>query len=396
MTRRALGGLGAALVVALVLVGMLPGPALANQRPAVTISTPADGATVTTSTVAINGQASMNGGRIDGVTVTIASPDGHPVPAPQSFGGNNSSSLSFPWSPQLTWNGTYTVKADASGTETPVDFNGQEFNSDVNTFKVEAPPATPTGVKATVDQAKRTVTISWAANGEPDIIGYGVYRKEGSDFVPRKSLTATSYTDEIGSLPAGTYQYQVYAARPNADGSQAVVSAPATTAGKVTTSPPPPPTSTTTPAGSSGGSGAGGTTNTTAASSTGSTKPNLASHGKVDLSGFTALLPNGGGKLPASRQTPAPDPGFNETLPFQADGGASPKASSGNGDSIEALGGQRLASSSGDDRNSSLVFLAAGLLVTVLLMHALWLRDEVNREPLPAVAPADPPEPDPA
>ena len=265
----------------------------------------------------------MNGGRVDNATMTLASPDGHPVPAQTGIGGNNSPTLQFDWPVSLPYNGIYTVRVDGTGTETPVDFNGPEADSRTNTFKVEAPPATPSGVKATVDQAKRTITISWAANPEPDVLGYGVYRKDGSQAL--YAGAGTSYTDTLGSLPAGTYQYRVYAVRPNADGTAAIVSvAPATDMGKVNSQPPPPPTSSTTPSGTSGGSGTktGGTTNATSGAGSSTKTPTVATHGKVDLSGFTALLPNG--KLPTARQTPAPDSGFGETLPFDSSGGAAP------------------------------------------------------------------------
>jgi hypothetical protein len=190
----------------------------------------------------------------------------------------------------------------------------------------------------------------------------------------------------------------VYAVRSNADGTQPIASpAPATTSGKVTTAPPTPPTSA--PSSGSNGGGAtksGGTAGSAGGSTATTTKtPTVATHGKVDLSGFTALLPSGGGKLPAAHSTPRAesDPGFGDTLPFHGDAAS---ASASGKDDPAALAGQALASSDDEGSNSSWLFLAAGLLVTVILMHVLWLRDEVNRDALPAVTPQDPAEPKPA
>ncbi|MDQ1375531.1 MAG: hypothetical protein QOJ09_2869, partial [Actinomycetota bacterium] len=390
MTRSALGGLGLAIAIALGVLGLLPGPASA-AGPGISWTSPAEGASFGGSPP-ISGQVEMgNNGCTDHVTLVISSAQGHPVPSQFDQNSGDRAPMAFNWQPPLAYNGVYTVQATATGRAWPCQFNSTEQSTSSRTFKVEAPPATPAGIKAIVDQAKRTITISWTANGEPDVIGYGVYRKEGSQFVARKVVTTTSYTDDLGSLPAGTYQYQVYAARPNADGSQAIASAsPAVTSGKVTTPPPSPPTSTTTPGASGSKGGTGGTTNTTAATTgTSANSPAIANRGKVDLSGFAALLPNGGAKLPAAHSTPQPDGTYNETLPFKANAG-SDSSSPGKDDSVSALGGQTLASSSGENRPTSLLFLAAGLLATVLLMHVLWLRDEVNRAPLPAVTPQEP------
>ena len=376
MTRR-LGGLGAAVLVALALVGFAPQAAVA-RTPGIALSSPADGSTLT-QPAAIAGQATMQNGRVDWVRVTIESAQGHPVPAMKEFAGpGNNNPLPFTWSPPLSYNGTYQVTAQAQGTDN-IDFNGPELSSVTHTFTLNVAPAAPSGVKATVNQTKRTVTLSWAGNPEPDIAGYGVYREEGDTIVERKIVTPDVHTvvDDLGSLPAGTYTYHVYAARPTASGDQYIPSSPTKVAGKVTSSPPPPPTTTTVK-----GATAGSTT-----TAPGTKPPALANRGKADLSGFAALLPSGGARLPTARTSPAPqpgDPGYNEDLPFDPNvAGAGDEPAVGD-DSDQALGEGALASSS-EDEPSGLRFMAAGLLVTVVLMHLLWLRDEVNREPLPAV-----------
>jgi hypothetical protein len=380
VTRRALGGFGATVLVALALVGFVPQPALA-RTPSVAITSPANGA-VLTQPVGIAGQASMQNGRVDWVQISIESLQGHPVPATNTVPGNdNQAPLGFTWTPPLAYNGNYKVTALAQGTDN-IDFNGPEVTSVAHAFTLNVAPAAPSGVKATVNQTKRTITISWAANPEPDLTGYGVYREDGENLLERKIATPeqTSFTDDIGSLPAGTYRYHVYAARPTASGDGFIPSAPTKTSGKITSAPPPPPT-TTTVRGS-----AGATTSTTAS---GTKPPALATRGKADLSGFASLLPSGSARLPAAQSTPAPDGGFDEDLPFNGQAPPGTADEPAIEDDEQALAAERLASSN-EDEPTTLRFMAAGLLVTVVLMHLLWLRDQVNREPVPAVAPVEP------
>jgi hypothetical protein len=378
MTRRAIGSLGAAALLALVLVGFVPQPALA-RAPSVAITSPGNGA-VLTQPVGIAGQASMQNGDVDFVQISIESLEGHPVPATNTVPGNDSPDMSFTWTPPLAYNGNYKVTALAQGSDR-FEFNGPEVTSVAHAFTLNVPPAAPSGVKATVNQTKRTITVSWDANPEPDLVGYGVYRKDGDQWIERKTATPdqTSFTDDIGSLPAGTYTYHVYAARPTAGGNGFIPSEPTTTSGKVTSSPPPPSSTTTV-------KGSPAATTTTAPG----TKPTtLATRGKADLSGFTSLLPSGGSRLPAARSTPPPDGGFDEDLPFGGQPPSTEDEPAVGDDTDQALGEETLASSN-DDPPSTLRFMAAGLLVTVVLMHLLWLRDEVNREPLPAIAPDEP------
>lgn len=387
MTRRALGGLGSAVVLAVALLGFMPAPASA-AAPVISWTSP--GASVV-GTVTVSGTVQKDDGRVESVNVSVSAADpGHPVPGNQTWPGD-SASLGFSRQFTLPYNGYYTVTAEAVARRWPYAVNGPEQATSSRAFRVDTPPVTPASVKAVANQTRRTITLSWAPNQEPDLIGYGVYRKfaDGSlDDGTFLTRDRTTYTHELGSEPAGTYQYQVLAARTDADG-EPLASDPAQGSAKITSAPP---TTTTTKPTSGGGTGTGtgGATTTTKAAATGGS-PALATRGKADLSGFAALLPSGSTRLPAAARsaTPEPDGSFEQDLPFGAR--AEGESGSAGDDAQNALGEESLASSSGDDRPTSLLFMASGLLVTVVLMHLLWLRDEVNREPLPAIEPTEDP-----
>jgi hypothetical protein len=266
----------------------------------------------------------------------------------------------------------------AWGTEN-IDINNPEMSTATRSFALEAAPAAPANVKAVPDQAKRTVTVTWAVNPEPDLIGYGVYRKGGdSPLGVIKAGDPTVFVHQLGSLPAGPYEYEVIAVRPKANASCCVFSGVSTAKATITSSPP----TTTTKPGDSGGSTA--TTSTTTKGST------LANRGRNDLAAFGALLPNGGARLPNAPRRSEVDSGFEQDLPFAQKDAEQPVSGNDDDDFVQALGGRELASSDGDDRPTSLLFMAGGLLVTVVLMHLLWLRDEVNKGLLAAVDPDEP------
>jgi hypothetical protein len=377
-----------AVVLALAVVGLVPHPASANNTLTVAITAPGDG-DVLQAPAAITVQASMRGGRVDDLSVSVSPNRGQPVPAPQTVQGQNRSTVTDTWHPALPANGIYTINATARSTETPIDLDGQQSAAAVPvTFSLEVPPAPVAGLKAVVDEPNRTVKLTWAKNTEPDMVGYSVRRKDGNAFVTLTTQAGTSYTDTLGSRPAATYQYQVIAGRRGAANDAFVVAAPTATSAKVTSEPPTPSTSTpgSDPA---GGGGTGSTSATTAAN--GSNSPTIAQRGKVDLSGFAALLPSGG-NLPAGRSRPQQelDNGFNQQLPFDGTAATQPEAAQASGDSTETVGARPLAASRTSDKPTSLLFMAAGLLATVVLMHLLWLREEVNREPLPALVPLEP------
>src|SRR5438477_9140858 len=68
-----------------------------------------------------------------------------------------------------------------------------------------APPSAPSGLSAS-KQSETAVRVTWAANSEPDLNGYNVYRSlaAGGPFVKINGslVSATDYDDS--SIPTGT------------------------------------------------------------------------------------------------------------------------------------------------------------------------------------------------
>lgn len=315
--------------------------------------------------------------------------------------------VSFPW------NGTYEVKATAAGRNNFLDGNTSPV-TDTATFSVDANPVPPTGVTVRADSKTRFVTISWAENKELDRAGY-VVQKQGSGgrwsdvFATEK----TSVTDESTAKAGGTYSYRVRAVRHAATPGELNQSEPSSTQSATVSPPPAPPTTTATTGdgsgdgetereGSTGGdngqfdngstTGSAGSNGSTSSGGSGGSNrsgpPDLASTGKVDLSDFKSLVAksqNGAGGELASGE----DEGtYDETLPFGARGRVDSDGDGEVDDDPGSVIGE--ADESGPDLQS-LGFLAGGLLATVLAMHVLWVRSEVNRaEKLEVVAPEEP------
>jgi chitodextrinase len=94
---------------------------------------------------------------------------------------------------------TYTVVAvDTHGNRSPASAARTATPTDLT------PPAAPTGLAASADD--RQVSLSWAANAEPDLATYRVLR----DGVEIATVTGTSYVD-TGVANGTTYSYRVVA-----------------------------------------------------------------------------------------------------------------------------------------------------------------------------------------
>lgn len=287
-------------------------------------------------------------------------------------------SIQFAWqTPGLPWNGPYAAR---------VSVLSPAGNRQVTrTFAIVVPPAVPGDVHAA--QAGDGVNVNWARSNEPDLIGYVVQRAAPSGPFERiaqvpaaKGVARPSVLDHP---PAGDWRYNVVALRKGATDGEGLASDPS---GPVTASfTPPPPTTTD---GGDGGVGQppGGTPATTPPDS--ATNAAIAKAGKVDLSGFSALLDQRA--RAAQRARPEePDTGFQETLPFQpgdqpalADGDQEAGAGTTQGE------GQRIVSDD-SDRRRAMASLAAAFLLFVMFMQVRWVRTELEESDLEATEPGD-------
>ena len=381
----------AAAAAALLALAVWVQPASA-VAPTVRISTPGAQEVVAKSTPAITGDAQMSEGRILEVVASISSADGRPVPSAHRIAGDGRASVSFSWTPSLPYNGQYTATVRASGEDRPVDTNGNESAETTRSFAIEAPPAMPRDVKVRADPDSREVDVSWSLNREPDMIGYQVQRSyEGSEWSVAGESDEGFYRDVRTADRGGEYSYRVIALRRGATADTGVASRPSEPAS--TTVPKPPGARNDSPSDSPGGpdtgpsgdgdssasgGGSGGSGGSSGGSGSSSSRsPTISRSGRVDLSGFGSLLDQT--RAPTAQPIPVPDGGFDEQLPFESRTILEPD---GQEEFAVPEGGFNDSTSNQADM---LKFFAAGLLVTVVLMHVLWLRGEVERVPLESV-----------
>lgn len=391
MTKR----FAAAAAVALVALAVWVQPASAAS-PSVRIDTPGNQETLGDSTPTITGGATMSDGEILEIVASLSSPDGHPVPAAHRVTGDGRSSVSFSWTPSLPHNGHYTINVRASGEDQPFDTNGAEASETSRTFAIEASPATPKEVAVRADPDSREVDVTWRKNPEPDLLGYQIQRSvDESEWSVAGESEENFFRDTSTAEDGGLYSYRVVAIRKGASADSGVASPPSEAAS--TTVPNPPGGSSNDSGGGSdgdndstgdggpsgdgsgSGSGTGGSGGTGGGTSGGARPPTISRSGRVDLSGFGSLLDRT--VAPQVQPAPEPDPGFSEQLPFQ------PRTITEPADGEIALPDDGGITDSGSDQAELLRFFAAGLLVTVILMHVLWLRGEVEKvplEPIPA------------
>lgn len=376
MTRsRSLAAVVAAgAVVAVVLAPA--SPAAASVAPAISVDSPsaneilADGVT-------ISGNASMPGSldNMGTVRVSLTSSVGAAVPAPcDPCSDGNGQSVSFSWSPDLPRNGPYVAHVSAGGSQFLLGVLDGEATSDATVpFRMEVKPADPAGVRAEANP-DQTVRVTWARNGEPDMIAYRVQRKDpgASTFhdvvgavAQPSGGSAVSVADPVPVSGGGTVVYQVQAIRAgrSGDASTAVGSAFSTT--EVVVAAP-------VVAGAPGAPPAGPPENA-------APTPNL-----------SAFL-SGGAALPKASlpDTPSiPDGGFNENLPF-----AIPPANSGRaGDDALGIG----AGSSGNGTRAILIPIAGGFLLCLVAFHVRRFNGWLAAAPGARARPRTPISPPPA
>lgn len=408
------------LGTAAVLVGA--GPALAGP-PSVTVSSPANGAALSSAAPQINGSASATapGGTITGsLSLTITSSAGHPgwsssVP---SWCGQSACSFTVSVNPGLAYNGQYQLSVTAQETDPPLSTTRSASWS--GGFSVAVPPVSPQNVSATPASDGSSITLSWSANPEPDIVGYQVERSPTSASWPQ-AVTGTELVDSAVS-PGHSYTYTVTAVRQGASSGSVLYSSPTSAAATdPTVTDAGPGTSgsgsgsTATGSGSSAGSTSSGS-GSTSAGSTGSAptsgsgssstsrtsgQPSLGTYGKAgssssggshNLSSFDQLVKKtaaqqstAGGSSAQGVDGAALSPLTDGVAPGSDNPEVAPFSSGSSQAQTEAGGSTTVSYTSRVENHQAVVsdFAAVGLaaLLLAVVAHLLWLRRAVSAAP---------------
>lgn len=412
---------GAAVLIALALLAVPGANRALGAPPAVSIDSPVADATKR-DPFAISGSLQQAGSDavILDAKVKLSDDESWLPPVEHAYvagGGNNSlifsgggASVSFNWANIAPrYNGPYTVTVTArgqyrtlTGTETP--------SSEVSkSFHVEFPPTKPTGVTADKPDDTSLVTVNWAANPESDIAGYLVYRSYAGDAgkqIGSVDGTKHAYTDDLAGKAPGPYKYAVQAVRHarsckspsnvNEACSRGITGETSSYSSAVTVRSTPPTTTTTikktggsggsggsggptpTTVPGSGGSGGSGSTNTRTAAGTRSGSGGFAPNSEVDLSEFGNLL-NPAARSTTGARTAEPDGTYDPSLPY---GERAPEAPGGEDeDTLITIGGASVPKPSDD----WVKFIGAGSLMTALLVHVLWFKQQVDALPLEVI-----------
>jgi hypothetical protein len=269
-------------------------------------------------------------------------------------------------------NGTYQVTASASDCPVAgIKLGCVPGTAPAQNFSVANPATPPAGKpKATlVAGSTSMVTISWAPSPEPDVVGYQVFRADGSFACSLSTFPAPSDYSCVDSPPAdGSYAYHVVAHRWGPTYSKDVGAEPASAASSPSNSVSVTGTAanvtTTTVAG-------GGATTLGPPGFTATKLPNISPKSSSGTGNFKAS-PNPAAALPATPTTA--DPGFNPLLPYQRTTTSDPGTTDPAVIAAPPLTPKKSSSSIG-----TIAVVGAGLLVAVIALHGLWLRGEVRR-----------------
>ena len=280
--------------------------------------------------------------------------------------GCSTGDVSFTWEvPALEYNGPYTVTA--TGTYCAVICLGapQRASAAPVSFRLGMEPAAPTDLKLSTSD-DRSVTVSWARNGEPDFLYYALFRKDpggefrrlGSD-IQQPSSGRPSFADSSAAgTNGGDFVYRVFAVRKGFTGDdKSTKISKASTDRTITVAPPP--TTTTNP-----GDPAGGPVTTVAGEGV-----DIGSF----LSGQAPTLP-----APGPIFLDLPDTGFGETLPFgtlPGDDDIEP------GEEDAVLSTPRARQVAEFRANRPLIPVAAGLILLVMAGHVRLLNVRTKAAP---------------
>jgi hypothetical protein len=219
----------ASLPLALLALTLVPSPASAHSGHENFLQwrSPGDGQSVSGPAVAIRARVSFDDGVRDWSVEVLGGSD-HPEfgrICSQTVGGSpGSSDIECIWDTTdyagggKSENGEYRIKITATNAGRGLLSPRIEAHSGERAVKVNNPTSPPRNVKLSFSEVSRQATVRWDPNSEPDIVRYVIQERRASEpwqTVGETPATTTTFARRL-STP-GSYRYQVAAQR--SDGS---------------------------------------------------------------------------------------------------------------------------------------------------------------------------------
>jgi hypothetical protein len=150
---------------------------------------------------------------IDSFGITSKEPNDYQQEATAEYTWDTNEALD---SSAIVPNGNHTIAVHAVAT------GGADDRTSIE-VETNNPPVAPDGL--TVAATTSGVNLTWAANPEPDLIGYVVERDSGSGFMTVGDVESNEFSE---TLVAGRYAYRVTAVRSSPASADGIVSPPST------------------------------------------------------------------------------------------------------------------------------------------------------------------------
>jgi hypothetical protein len=289
--------------------------------------------------------------------------------------GSSVVTCTYQWPPEMLFagyvlNGTYSFSATADNclAATLVCSKPATVTQPV---PVANQPLAPTLVKADVVPNSPSVTVSWAPNHEPDVVGYEVFRSDQSfacealtksDKPPPSSYSCLDLPPKDGSYAYHVIAYRWGATYDTATENQVASVASATTKSVSVT-------------------GTSANTSTTVAGSGPGTlgppgfnvKPGTGKPATGTFPGAFKPTPGTAASVAGSDAPGNGDTGFAPTLPYGQQPSTTVSEDPG------SLAAPVVPAHKGKTSVGTIAVVGAGLLIGVIALHGLWLRSEVRR-----------------